>query len=187
MDRNDLMFRLEAALFAAGDAVSVSECAKNLCLSYGEVQDALIALKDEYDAGKRGLTLALCGDTAQLATRSEYSDTVLALLRPIQRMPLSQAVLETLAVVAYKQPVTRLEIDQIRGVKSDSSVSTLLTRGLIREVGRRETLGRPMEFGTTDLFLRHFGYSSLLDLPETQVLTERGDAGDNAKEWTDAV
>lgn len=88
------------------------------------------------------------------------------LLQPIQKQSLSQAALETLAVVAYKQPVTRLDIEAVRGVKCDYSVQSLMNKGLIEEVGRKETLGRPILYGTTDAFLSHFGLTSLEDLPQ---------------------
>ena len=102
----------------------------------------------------------------QLATRPDYAPYVEKLLQPVQKQSLSQAVMETLAVIAYKQPVTKAEIEQIRGVKCDYSVQSLVSKGLIEEVGRKETLGRPILYGTTDAFLRHFCLSSLSELPE---------------------
>ncbi|MEG0767321.1 MAG: SMC-Scp complex subunit ScpB, partial [Clostridia bacterium] len=98
--------------------------------------------------------------------RPDYALYVEKLLQPVQKQSLSQAVLETLAIVAYKQPVTRAEMELIRGVKCDYSVQALQNRGLIQEVGRKETLGRPILYGTTDAFLRHFGITSLEQLPK---------------------
>ena len=102
----------------------------------------------------------------QLATRPDYAPYVEKLLQPVQKQSLSQAVMETLAVIAYRQPVTKGEIEQIRGVKCDYSVQSLVSKGLVEEVGRKEALGRPILYGTTDAFLRHFCISSLADLPE---------------------
>ena len=102
----------------------------------------------------------------QLATRPDYAKYVEKLLQPVQKQSLSQAVMETLAVIAYRQPVTKAEIELIRGVKCDYSVQMLVSRGLIEEVGRKEALGRPILYGTTDAFLRHFCLTSLGDLPE---------------------
>ncbi|MEI3406392.1 MAG: SMC-Scp complex subunit ScpB [Christensenellales bacterium] len=106
------------------------------------------------------------GQHVQLATRPDYAKYVEKLLQPVQKQSLSQAVMETLAVIAYRQPVTKAEIELIRGVKCDYSVQTLVTRGLIAEVGRKDALGRPILYGTTDAFLRHFCLNSLADLPE---------------------
>lgn len=94
------------------------------------------------------------------------------MLNPVQRKTLSQASLEVLSIIAYKQPITRAEIEEIRGVKCDYSVMWLLQKGLIEEVGRKDTIGRPMLFGTTDLFLRHFGLSSISELPEQSLPME---------------
>lgn len=126
---------------------------------------ALRELKDEYDLQLRGFNLHIFGEHVQLTSRILYSEDVIRLLQPVQRQSLSQAAMETLAVVAYKQPVTKAEIELVRGVKCDYSVQTLVNKGLIRELGRKESLGRPILYGTTDQFLQHFGISSLDDLP----------------------
>ena len=101
----------------------------------------------------------------QLATRAIYAADVVHLLQPVQKQSLTQAAMETLAVVAYKQPVTRAEVEQVRGVKCDYSLQSLMNKELIMEVGRKEALGRPILYGTTENFLAHFGLSSLEDLP----------------------
>ena len=105
------------------------------------------------------------GENVQLATRPLYSGDVVRLLQPVQQQSLSQAAMETLAVVAYKQPVTRAEVEQIRGVKCDYSLQSLMLKGLIREAGRKDTIGRPILFCTTDEFLSHFGLEDLNGLP----------------------
>ena len=124
------------------------------------------------------------GAHVQLATRPDYAPYVEKLLQPVQKQTLSQAVMETLAVIAYRQPVTKAEIEQVRGVKCDYSVQSLVAKGLIEEVGRKEALGRPILYGTTDAFLRHFCLSSLADLPQIDfsALAARLDAADMAAE-----
>ncbi|MDR1263601.1 MAG: SMC-Scp complex subunit ScpB [Oscillospiraceae bacterium] len=161
----DLIRAAEAVLFASGEPIRIPDTARALGVRSSALKTALIALAREYDEANRGMCVQVFGDSAQMTTRPDYAQAVKQTLQPIARQSLSHHVLEALAVVAYHQPVTRGEIDQMRGVKSDASVHTLLSRGLIRELGRRDTLGHPMEFGTTDLFLRHFGLSQLGELP----------------------
>ncbi len=161
----NLAGRIEAILFVAGEAVRVEELAKALDVPQREVEEALIHLRDEYDFNQRGFALKRYGHQVQLATRALYSRDVVRLLQPVQKQSLTQAAMETLAVVAYRQPVTRAEVEQIRGVKCDYSLQSLMNKQLIAEVGRKEALGRPILYGTTDAFLAHFGISSLKELP----------------------
>jgi segregation and condensation protein B len=143
----------------------VKELARALKTEEKAVRDTIKSLKDEYDYEQRGFLLKRFGDKVQLATRPLYAQDVVRLLQPVQQQSLSQAAMETLAVVAYKQPVTRAEVEQIRGVKCDYSLQSLITKGLIHETGRKDTIGRPILFGTTDEFLSHFGLEGLEDLP----------------------
>ena len=157
---------VEAILFVTGDAVEKKELCRALEITEGELSETLDALESGYDFDRRGLRLLRFGDHVQLGTRPDYAPYVERLLQPVQKQSLSQAVMETLAVIAYRQPVTKAEIEQIRGVKCDYSVQSLITKGLIAEVGRKEALGRPILYGTTDAFLRHFCISSVSELPE---------------------
>ena len=157
--------RVEAILFVSGEAVRVDDLAKALGVSALEIETALNKLRDDYDFNQRGFMLRRFGHQVQLATRALYADDVVRMLQPVQKQSLSQAAMETLAVVAYKQPVTKAEIEQIRGVKCDYSVQSLMNKNLITEVGRKEALGRPILYGTTEEFLSHFGISSLSELP----------------------
>lgn len=157
--------RIEAILFVSGEAVETRELAKALQISETDLQDALNRIGDEYDYEQRGFMLKRFGSKVQLATRPLYSRDVLRLLQPVQQQSLSQAAMETLAVVAYKQPVTRADVEQIRGVKCDYSLQSLMMKGLIREAGRKDTIGRPILYVTTDMFLSHFGIHGLEDLP----------------------
>ena len=157
--------RIEAILFVAGEPVRVEELAKALKVTVRAVENEITKLRDEYDFHQRGFTLKRFGHQVQLATRAIYAEDVVHLLQPVQKQSLTQAAMETLAVVAYKQPVTRAEVEQVRGVKCDYSIQSLMKKELIMEVGRKEVLGRPILYGTTESFLSHFGLSSLDDLP----------------------
>lgn len=162
---------IEAILFVSGEPVQLGAVARALEVTELEVSAAADELASDYDYNRRGICLKRFGSHIQLSTRPDYAPQIEKLLQPIQKQSLSQAALETLAVVAYKQPVTRLDIEAVRGVKCDYSVQSLMNKGLIEEVGRKETLGRPILYGTTDAFLSHFGLTSLEDLtqpPESQ-------------------
>lgn len=161
----NLAGRIEAILFVAGEAVRVEDLSKALNVSLREIEAELIRIRDDYDFHQRGFTLKRFGHQVQLATRALYSTDVVHLLQPVQKQSLSQAAMETLAVVAYKQPVTRAEVEQVRGVKCDYSLQSLMNKELITEVGRKEALGRPILYGTTENFLAHFGLTSLDELP----------------------
>lgn len=157
---------IEAILFVSGEPVQLGAVARALEVTELEVSAAADELAIDYDYNRRGICLKRFGSHIQLSTRPDYAPQIEKLLQPIQKQSLSQAALETLAVVAYKQPVTRLDIEAVRGVKCDYSVQSLMNKGLIEEVGRKETLGRPILYGTTDAFLSHFGLTSLEDLPQ---------------------
>ena len=157
--------RIEAILFVAGEPVSVRDLAKVLQIGEKELSQVLKEIKDEYDYENRGFLLKRFGSHVQLATRPLYSEDVVRLLQPVQQQSLSQAAMETLAVVAYKQPATRAEVEQVRGVKCDYSLQSLILKGLIEEAGRKDTIGRPILYRTTDQFLSHFGIQSLDELP----------------------
>ena len=157
---------IEGILFVSGEPVQLGAVARALEVTELEVSAAADELASDYDYNRRGICLKRFGTHIQLSTRPDYAPQIEKLLQPIQKQSLSQAALETLAVVAYKQPVTRLDIEAVRGVKCDYSVQSLMNKGLIEEVGRKETLGRPILYGTTDAFLSHFGLTSLQDLPQ---------------------
>ena len=166
LEPKELQGAVEAILFVSGDAVERSALCRALELTEEELEETLDALESGYDFDRRGLRLLRFGAHVQLATRPDYAPYVERLLQPVQKQTLSQAVMETLAVIAYRQPVTKGEIEQVRGVKCDYSVQMLVSRGLIEEIGRKETLGRPILYGTTDAFLRHFCLGSLSELPQ---------------------
>jgi segregation and condensation protein B len=166
MQQNELPQVIEAILFVAGEPVLIQDLQKALDISDMEISAAVDALERDLSAHRRGICLKRFGAHIQLSTRTEYAPYVERMLQPIQRMSLSQAALETLAIIAYRQPVTRLDVESIRGVKCDYSIASLANKQLIEEKGRKETLGRPILYGTTDAFLSHFGLGSIQDLPK---------------------
>ena len=168
---------IEAILFVAGDPVRTDALAHALNLTVQELNDALDALSDQLALDNRGIQLNRSGGTVFLSIRPAYAKQVEEFLQPLQKQPLSQAVLETLSIIAYRQPVTKGDIEAVRGVKCDYSVQSLLNKGFIEECGRRETLGRPILYSTTDKFLQHFGMETLNDLPEADLAEPAGEIG----------
>ena len=163
---------IEAILFVSGDPVRVDVLAHAMNLTVQELEQALDELRDHLALENRGIQLNRSGETVFLSICPKYAPQVELFLQPIQKQPLSQAVLETLSIIAYRQPVTKGDIEGVRGVKCDYSVQTLVNRGFIEECGRRETLGRPILYRTTDKFLQHFGIESLDELPSVDFSSE---------------
>ena len=158
-----LTARVEALLFAAAEPVSAAALAQAAGVSEAEVALALSELTSHLDQEVHGFALASLAGGYQLLTRQEHAPAVTALLQR-RRPPLSRAALETLAVIVFRQPVTRAEIDDLRGVRSEGALLTLVERGLVAEVGRDPGPGRPLRYGTTRRFLDHFGLRDLTDL-----------------------
>ena len=165
MDIREACRAIEAILFVSGDSVEIQDIAQALEITEMEALSAADALQKEFDSESRGIRVSRYGDHLKLETRAEYAPYVERLLQPVQRQSLSQAAMETLAVIAYRQPVTRLDIEEIRGVKCDYSIQSLLNKGLVKNVGRKEALGRPYLYATTDFFLEHFGITDIRELP----------------------
>lgn len=166
-DEPSMTALVESVLFVASGPVSTGRLAQTLDTTPAVIESVLRTLEDTYK--DRGLRLQRSGGSSvQLTSAPECGYIVERFLGLELTTRLSQAALEVLAIVAFMQPVTRPRIDQIRGVNSDSSLRTLLSQGLIEEVGRLETPGRPILYGTTPDFLQHFGLGSLADLPPLQ-------------------
>lgn len=158
---------LEALLFVAWEPQTTRRLAEIVQLEPKLVRELLLELKEEY--AERGFRLVEIAGGWQFLTRGEFAPYVERLYKP-RSQQLSKAALETLAIVAYRQPVTRLEVDAVRQVKSDAMLAKLLERGLIKEVGRLEGPGRPILYGTTREFLAAFGLNSLEELPSFEEL-----------------
>ncbi|MCC7361630.1 MAG: SMC-Scp complex subunit ScpB [Anaerolineales bacterium] len=155
--------QLEALLFVADGATPVARLAEALEVNPREVEAALVALTESYRS--RGLSLQRFRDKVQLTTAPSAAGRVERFLGLAAATPLSRAALETLAIIAYQQPVTRPQIEAVRGVNSDSVIKNLLSKGLVEEGGRAEGPGRPVLYSTTPEFMQHFGLASLSDLP----------------------
>jgi segregation and condensation protein B len=167
--------QVESLLFVADGPVSVGRLAEALEITPGQVEGALSDLAETYVG--RGLGLQRVGGRVQLITTPEAAPFVERFLGLETRTGLSRAALETLSIVAYRQPVTRSEIEMIRGVSSDSVLRTLLSVGLVEEVGRAPAVGRPILYGTTFEFLQHFGLSGLDELPPLNEPIPTGEEG----------
>jgi len=163
---------LEAVLFAAGDAVTIERLSAALEAAPAELLDAAAALENRYDFENRGIMLLRIEDKLQLASRPMYGPYVRRVTESRRPPALSPAALEVLTIIAYRQPVTRAFIDQLRGVDSSNTVSSLAEKGLIEEAGRLDVPGKPMLFRTTDQFLRSFSLASIEDLPALPALEE---------------
>jgi segregation and condensation protein B len=159
---------IEAILFASGEAVPAERLADALEIDRGTVRRLASSLADRVNSSGGGLEIIHTEDSYQLVTRSEYASLIRRALDIRRNMPLSQASMEALAIVAYSQPVTRGYIEEIRGVDCSGIISTLLGKGLIEEHGRLDVPGRPILYGTTQNFLRCFGLGSLSDLPQVR-------------------
>lgn len=166
MENKEIKAIIESLLFTWGDPLDIKDISSILDIDVKEVEEIIVEMIDEFDYNMRGLRIIKINNSYQLGTRPEYYDWISKLISPKKEKNLSNAALETLSIIAYRQPVIKSDIENIRGVRSDRAVETLLERGLIEELGRMETIGRPILYGTTDLFLRAFGLSSLLELPE---------------------
>lgn len=157
---------IEALLFIATEPLAADEIERVLGISAKTVAGLIDELSDEYDETGRGFQIRKVGRGYSICTRPEYAVYIRELYQPKVQQRLTQAALETLAIIAYKQPITRAEIEDIRGVKAEKALITLQKRGLIHEMGRKHTIGTPIIYGTTDAFLQYFGLGDLSELPD---------------------
>lgn len=167
----DILSVIEAILFAAGESVPVARLSLILGVGEEEIVAAARELQDKYESEQRGMRILRLDDRLQMCSAPEFAPYISKVLEQRKPPMLSQPALETLAVVAYFQPVTRAYVEQVRGVDSSYTVSALCERGLIEECGRLEVPGRPAIFRTTDVFLRTMGISSLAELPPLPDMT----------------
>lgn len=160
---------LEGLLFVAGDGVEKGFIMEKLGITDKEITKAIEKLKNKY-SGDCGINIITYKNKIQMSSNSKYADDISLVLNPIRERNLSKATLETVAIVAYKQPITRLEIEDIRGVNSDYALQTLMNLKMIEVVGRKDAVGKPLLFGTTDEFLKRFDLQDLNQLPDYEEL-----------------
>ena len=164
-DKAALKAALEAILFSMGDSIDAESIAQALEVEEEQIRTVLNEMEQEYEDPSHGIRIIRLEGRYQLATKKEQYPALISLVRQPRKINLSDVVMETLSIIAYKQPVTRSQIEKIRGVSCDHAINRLLEYGLICEAGRLDAPGRPILFGTTEEFLRHFGTDSIDDLP----------------------
>ena len=165
MDLREKKAVIEGLLFTWGEPLSIREIEKIIDTPQKEVKKLIEEMREEFDSSRRGLQIIKVENSYQLGTREEHFDYIKKLSVPKKAESLSSAAMETLSIIAYKQPVTKLEIEDIRGVKCDKALQTLLDKDMIREAGRLEKTGKPIIYATTKDFLKAFGFETLKDLP----------------------
>ncbi|MBF8983017.1 SMC-Scp complex subunit ScpB [Lutibacter sp. B2] len=166
MKEKEVKSIIESFLFIWGEPLNVKNIANALNLSSEFVRKCLLDLKTEYEKEDRGMQIIEINNSFQFSTNQNHFEYLQKLCTPPQNKGLTQAALEVLVIIAYKQPITRPEIESIRGVKCDKAITTLIEKELIEETGRLERIGRPILYGTTDIFLKSFGLNNLNSLPE---------------------
>ena len=160
-----LLAKVEAILFTMGEAVEISRIAQAVGHDEETVRNCVRALSDRYKDESFGVQIIELDGSFQMCTKQEMYETIISIANVPKKHVLTDVLLETLSIIAYKQPITKAEIEAIRGVNSDHSVNKLIEYGLIDEVGRKNAPGKPCLFGTSEEFLRHFGISSIDELP----------------------
>lgn len=169
MDISQIESIIESLLFASGDPVSIDKMAEILQIDKRTLRNIMSNLIIKFKNSTRGVIIRQINDSYQMCSRPENYEYVSRLLAPPVKQGLSRAAYETLAIIAYNQPVTRAKIEKLRGTNSDSALSKLIERNLVTEAGRLDAPGRPMLYKTTDDFLKFFGYSSIKDLPAIEL------------------
>ena len=184
MEFQKLKSIIEALLFMVGEeGLTLKQLAEITEMRQEVVEDAIHDFKGELERDKRGIQLVKIAGSYQFATLPEHAPYLERMAYSPSRSSLSQAALETLAIVAYRQPITRVEIEEVRGVKSERAIHTLVNKDLIQEVGRAEAIGRPILYGTTKAFLDYFGLADLSELPEANQF----DASEGLEEDTNLL
>ncbi|KUK73487.1 MAG: Segregation and condensation protein B [Clostridiales bacterium 38_11] len=160
---------IESILFAWGDPIKVGELSKIIEIKESHLRDILLEMEQDYLSESRGIVLKTFGDTYQFKTKDINYDYVAMLFRTNTRSNLSNSALEALSIIAYKQPITKIEMDMIRGVKSDYILRTLMDKDLVETRGKLDKPGKPIIYGTTGHFLAYFGLKSIQDLPPLKI------------------
>ncbi|MTI67810.1 MAG: SMC-Scp complex subunit ScpB [Firmicutes bacterium] len=172
MDQREIKSIIESLLFIWGEPLSIKDISKVIQRDKIETEQIIKDMKDDFDYNRRGLQIIQINDSFQLSTRPEHYEWIEKLCLPKNSKTLSNAALETLSIIAYKQPITRVEVESVRGVKCDKSITTLIEKNMVKEVGRLDKTGRPIIYGTTEYFLKYFGLENLEELPKIKELNE---------------
>ncbi len=172
MDIRELKSIIESLLFTWGDPLDIKDIASIVEVKEDELSKVMQEMIDEFDYNMRGIRIIKVNDSYQLGTRPENFEWIKKLSNPKTTKNLSNAALETLSIIAYRQPIIKSDVEAIRGVRCDKAIETLIERGLIEECGRLERVGRPILYGTTDTFLRCFGLENLQELPPLKDIAE---------------
>lgn len=172
MDEREIKSIIESLLFTWGDPLELKDIAYILDIKEEDLAIIMKELMDEMDYNRRGLRISKIKDSYQISTRPEHYEWIKKLIHSSSNRNLSNAALETLSIVAYRQPIIKADIEAIRGVRCDRALETLMERNLIIELGRLEKTGRPIIYGTTDDFLRYFGLETIEDLPPLNELED---------------
>lgn len=170
MERTKAQAVIEAILFAMGESVEISRLAEVIEEDKKITKQILNEMAEQYQEENRGISLIWLEDSVQLCSKGEFYEYLIKIAKAPRKVVLTDSLMETLSIIAYKQPITRLEIEKIRGVSCDHAVNRLLEFELITELGRKDAPGRPLLFGTTEQFLRSFGVKSLEELPEVSTV-----------------
>lgn len=170
MEREKAKAVIESVLFAMGESVEISRLAAVIEEDTKTTKRILEEMIEEYENSSRGIQLTRFDDAVQLCTKADMYEYLVKIAKAPRKMTLTDTVIETLSIIAYKQPVTRVEIERVRGVSCDHAINKLLEYDLITELGRLDAPGRPLLFGTTEQFLRCFGVKSLEELPEMSTV-----------------
>ena len=172
LNKNSLKSAIESLLFASGEPLSLQDLVNHLEEKSKVIEIIIQEMMEEYENSNRGIKLICIKGSYQLVTKAQNAEYIQKLLKKNKRQSLSQASIESLAIVAYKQPITRIDIDEIRGVKSESAIQRLIERDLIKEIGRLDVPGRPILYGTTEEFLRQFELKDLQGLPSLDLFEQ---------------
>jgi len=172
MTKQEAMAAFEAILFTMGESVELSQLAKISELTPQETEEVIEAMQERYSAAESGHAIRRFDDAVQLSTKEEQFDNLVKVASAPKKFTLTDTMLETLSIIAYKQPVTRQQVEEVRGVNCDFAINKLISYDLVKELGRLDAPGRPLLFGTTEQFLRCFGVRSLSDLSINTVQEE---------------
>ncbi len=172
MTNNERKAAIECMLFVCGDPIPFAELQRVLNMTQLELKPLLFEMEQEFQSNQRGVCLMVTEETVQLCSNKAYAQYVEQLMQPAQSRTFSQSLLETLAVIAYRQPVTRSDVENVRGVRCEYAISQLVRLDMIQPIGRKDAVGRPVLYATTDAFLRQFGLHAITELPNFETYSK---------------